>query len=166
MSHLRVKPKRNKTYRPKPVSLGGGLIAIDKHHQVEALQQPIPAEHATDLLIAYWLAFDQMLTGASSEETWCTVVCSLNVALILAERGTGTEYEPYIIRALEGAFRASVRARRTNTWRFDGEAITDIRQALEVHDEQVKAASKAQMRDALMEVHRRINKGNVYQVAA
>jgi len=94
------------------------------------------------------------------------VVCSLNVALALSERGIGAEYQPYMIKALDGAFRAKVRAAGGKAWRYDGEAISAIREALEIHDEQIKLATREQLRNALREVHRRTADGNVYEAAA
>ena len=164
MSH--PKPKRNKKYQPRRVVPFGGLFVIADKHVAAEDSRPIIADDQTDLSLAYRLAFEQMTKGESNEQSWCIVVCSLNVALILAERGIGHEYEPYLIKALDGAFTAKLRAQRHGVWRFDGEAISAIRQAFEVHDEQIKIATKHEMRDALLEVRRRIDEGNTYQEAA
>jgi hypothetical protein len=166
MFHFRTR-KRHLDYAlqafaPRPIS---ALVAIAEErarYAAMADHRPIEDENLTDLGIAYWMAFREMVMGKSSESIWSVVTCSLNIALILCERGIGEEFKPYVIKALDGAFRAKVRADSTKTWRYDGEAISAIRQALEAHDEQIKLATKQQMREALNEVHRRVTAGNVY----
>ncbi len=128
-------------------------------------QQPLAGGQVTDLAAAYWLALDAMARGTSGEEEWSVVTCALNVALVLAEQGVGTEYEPDFIAALDGAFSAKVRAQHKGIWRFDGDALLAIRAALGLHDQQIAVASKAQLRAALIEVHVRIERGVVYEMS-
>lgn len=166
-----MRPKRNKPYRAgyRPPASGLTVIALKNAISAEAqatarhFAQPLQDDQATDIYVGYWMAFNQMVAGESDEGKWCTVACSLNIALVLAERGVGQEYEPHIVKGLDGAFRAKLRAARLGAWRYDGEAITAIRDALEVHDEQIKLVSKQEMRDALKEVHRRIEAGHAYE---
>jgi hypothetical protein len=160
------KKPRNKTYHPKPVSPIGGISAIVKRHDVEELCQPMSDEQIIDLAVAYRLAFAQMMDGHASEENWSVVVCSLNISIVLAERVTGDEYIPQINEALEGAFRAKLRAGRTGAWGFDGEAIQAIKFAFLVHEEQLKLVAKHEIRGALHEVRRRAANGNVFREAA
>ena len=162
----RPKKPRAKAYRQRPVSFNGGLFSIAQKHAAIEDSKPIQGEDQTDLSTAYWLAFDAMLRSSSREEDWCVVVCALNVAMVLTERGFGTDFEPDIIKALDGAFRASIRAGHTGKWRFDGEAINAIREALFIHDQQIELATKEEMRSALKEVHSRIDSGMVYREAA
>lgn len=162
----KTKPRRNKSYRKRVVDSAGGLAVIGAQLLRNEDQRSIPANDQDDMQLAYRLAFNIMRTGKSSEETWCTVTVSLNVALVLSERGYGNGYESYIVKALEGAFRAQQRAQRTGLWRYDGPAINDIELVLELHDEQIKLATKAELREALLEVRRRVLDGNVFKVAA
>lgn len=162
----RSKKPRNKSYKPRPVSKVGGLFAIRAAHETAELKRPMSDEQITDLEVAYRLAFHDMLNGRATEENWCVCVCSLNIALVLAERGLGEEFIPRINEALEGAFRAKIRAARTGKWGFDGDAIQAIKDAYEVHEEQIKFTTKQEIRDALHEVHRRADEGNVFREAA
>lgn len=159
--------KRTKRYRPKPVSQIGGMGAIAAHMEAAEMFDPMSGDQTTDLGVAYRMAFEQMLTGDACEEHWSTVVCSLNIAMVLAERGLGDEYLPRINDALEGAFRAKLRASRTGgTWRFDGEAIQAIKFAFEVHEEQLRLAAKHEVIGALHEVRRRVDIGHVIEAVA
>lgn len=158
--------RRNKRYTPRQASFNGGLSVINKIHAAAEDARPIDPHAMTDLGIAYWAAFHQMLHGQSREEDWTMIVVALNVALILCERGFGAEYTPYIIKAQTGAFITFQRAQGLGVWRFDGNTICAVREALEVHDEQVKLATKGELRDALIEVRRRVTEGHVFQEAA
>lgn len=154
---------RTKRYRPRSAAPESSLGALWNAIARSEDAQPLNDDQLTDLAAAYWLALDAMVRGSSSEDEWSVVTCALNVALILAEHGVGADYEADIIAALDGAFRAKVRAEQKGAWRFDGEALRSIRTALHVHDQQVAAATRAQLRAAMIEVHRRIDQGLVYE---
>lgn len=160
------KAKRNKAYKPRPVRVCGGLMAIANQHAAAEDRQLLRDEHTTDLSAAYWLALDAMVRGNSREEDWSMITCALNIGMVLCERDIGREYEPLFITALDGAFRAKLRADQSRVWRYDGEALRAIREALTVHDEQVKVVTKEEIRNAMNEVHRRIDEGNVYMAEA
>jgi len=160
------KKQRKKAYRPKAVNPMAAFQALDSIHVAAEDHRPLHEDDATDLALAYRLSLETMVKGKSTEEDWSVVVCSLNIGLILCERGIGAEYEPLFVRALDGAFRSRIRAGRTGTWRFDGDALVAIREAIDVHDEQVKITTKEEIRTALLEVHHRIKAGNVYREAA
>jgi hypothetical protein len=157
---------KRKAYRLKPVNPHAAFVLITKKHDQVGMLLPLASDQVTDLGLAYRLAFDAMCTGRASEENWSTVVCSLNVGQILCENGIGNEYDAWLVKALDGAFRSKLRAALGNGWGYDDRAMSHIKAALEVHDEQIQCATKEEMRDALMEVRRRIDDGNVYGEAA
>jgi hypothetical protein len=160
--HLREKMRRrHRKHQPVLAMSGLDLLAAKRAAAQDAL--PITEEDQTDLSLAYRLSFEMMLTGDSTEEHWSTVVCSLNTALVLAERTAGTNHEEYLVRALDGAWRARERAQKTGVWRFDGPAINDIRIAFEIHEEQIQFCNRQQIRAALQEVSDRIVRGNTYR---
>jgi hypothetical protein len=161
MSHQQR--RRNKRYIPRNVHPAGGIGVINCMREDT---KPIDAHAMTDLGIAYWAAFHQMVHGKSREEDWSVIVVALNIALILSERGIGPEWEAHIVKALDGAFVSYQRAQNLHAWRFDGPALSNVREALEIHDEQVAVATKEDLRLALIEVNNRIAAGNVYRIAA
>lgn len=162
-----MRPRMNwlPALRPQPAS-AVSFISLALAMYDNDPRRPMNDDQLTDLEVAYRMAFHGMLNGQATEENWCVCVCSLNIALVLAERGLGEEFVPRINDALEGAFRAKVRAGRSGKWGFDGVAIQAIKDAFEVHEEQLKLASKREVRDALHEVHRRADEGNVFKEAA
>ena len=58
--------------------------------------------------------------------------------------------------------RSKSRAEKTGIWGLDGEAIRDIETAINIHDEQINRVSKSKIKDALHEVHRRIEQNEVF----
>lgn len=151
--------------RPRPASTISEIIAVFARYELDP-RRPMSDDQITDLAVSFRLAFVQMLNGYANEENWGCCVCSLNIALVLAEWGYGEDYIPHFNGALEGAFRAKLRAGRTGKWGFDGPAIQSIKEAFAIHEEQLKVAPKQQIRDALQEVHQRMNEGNVFMEEA
>lgn len=161
-----MKAKRNKKYVPRRVTTSGGLVAIARCIARGEEAAPLRDDQLTDLGVAYWLSMKNLLTGEASEEAWSCVVCALNIAMALSEAGTGGEYEAAIRRALDGAYRAKVRSYKAGTFRLDGEAITDITEALHIHDAQMESATRAEVTEAMRLVHSRIESGHFYQMGA
>ena len=158
--------KPRKPHRRRQGSAVGGLFAVQHRHDEAALSQPMTDDQVGDLALAFRLAFQAMVSGAADEQHWSTCVCSLNIALVLAEQGIGADWEPEFNAALEGAFRAKLRAGRTGSWGFDGPAMQAIKEAFELHELQIESATKGEIKAALIEVRRRIDAGDVYQEAA
>ncbi len=163
---MATKKPRNKKYTPRPVGAAGGLVAIARATMRQEEAVPLRADQTTDLGLAYWLSMQNLLTGDANEEAWSCVVCSLNIGMALCEMGIGDGYEPWLVKALDGAFRAKIRSKHTSNFRLDGEAITAITDALHVHDDQMKVATRAEVTEAMNTVRRRIDEGNVYREAA
>jgi hypothetical protein len=160
------KKQRNKKYRPRPVNSVAAFAAIDLVHAeayaAEVAQRPLSDGQITDLGVGYRLAFDDMTQGRASADKWAPVAGALNIAAMLADMGIGDEYQSWIGAALDGAFRAKVRADKTGLWGFDGDAITAIKNGLEVHDSQIEIATQDEMRRAVAEVYARIEAGEHY----
>lgn len=151
--------KPRKAYRPRPIDRTIGFAVLGKH-------QPMQGDQTTDLGIAYHVALDEMCKGRGTEEHWSTVACSLNIALVLTERGYGASFMPVVNAALAGVVRARDCARQSGAWEFDGDALNSIRRAFELHDEQMRIAPKSVVKEALIQVHRRIDAGHAFKEAA
>jgi hypothetical protein len=151
--------KPRKAYRPRAVSRTAGFDVLER-------RTPLDLSQTTDLGIAYHVALDEMLQGRGTEEHWSTLACALNITLVIAETGPGLNSIRIIEDALAGAVRARDRARRTGKWGFDGDALIDMKIALETHDAQLATVSKAVVQAALAEVHRRIDAGDAFKEAA
>ncbi len=164
-----MKKQRKKSYKPRPVNCVAAFAVIDllhaEAHAAEVAKRPLSSSQVADLGVGYWLAFDDMTQGRACAEKWAVVAGALNIALVLTDMGIGDAYQSWVVAALEGAFRAKVRADKSGTWGYDGEAISDIKDAFEVYDAQLNRATQDEMRKAVAEVYRRIEAGEHYSEA-
>lgn len=151
--------KPRKAYAPKAFVGTAGMDILDR-------RTPMDASQTTNLGIAYYVAFDEMLRGRGTEEHWSTVVCALNLALLIAETGPGLSRIGIIKSALDGAVRARDRAKATGKWGFDGDAVVDTRISLDTHHSQMAIVTKTVVLSAIKEMHRRIDAGIVFKEAA
>jgi hypothetical protein len=165
--------KRNKPRVKRIANVFAGLNVIGQRieqdmalERVAAMQvNPLHEDDQQTLGIAYHGALGRLLNGIGSEDDWNTLVCSLNIAMVLCEQGFGEEYMPEVVAALEGAFRTKLRAEKMGKWGFDGPAMLAIKRAFELHDEQIKIVTQAELATALVEVTRRVDAGDVYRDA-
>ena len=124
----------------------------------------LPADQSRDLGIAYHVALDALMSEHANESAWSTLACSINVALLLAEQNIYAEAEPIIKVAQEALMRIKARAEATNDWRMNlaYHHKQAILAAFNAHDLQCSMCTKAQLSDALREVHRRVSIGEVF----
>ncbi|AQW28654.1 hypothetical protein ACKZDW_08000 [Ralstonia syzygii subsp. celebesensis] len=125
--------------------------------------KPLEQDQQTDLSIAYRMSFESLRTGHGKETDFHTIACSLNIALVLAERGYGAEWVEQVKAAQVGLVRRMERGQRTGRWGLDGEAMTAMSDALSLHDEQIALATQREIREAIAEVHRRVTIGEVFE---
>ena len=126
--------------------------------------RPLDLSQTNDIGLAYHLSFSAVQGGYGTEEAWSQLACSMNIAMLLAEQGIGSERLGDIRRAQDALMRAKARGERTGTWGLDGDGIRDLRAAITAHDAQISTATKAQIRAAISEMHRRMNAGDVREV--
>lgn len=120
---------------------------------------PLVDDQIRDLGIAYRISLQAMLNGRGTEQTWSTLACSLNIALLLCEYGIEAAALPTIKLAQDALLRVRERGQRTGKWAFDGEGIRIILAAVNIHDEQISRATRGQIIAALAEVRRRVEIG-------
>ncbi len=125
-------------------------------------RMPLAEDQTRDLGLAYHISLQAMLNGHGSEQAWSTLACSINIALLLSEQGIEASAIQTIKLAQEALLRVRDRAQRTGKWAFDGEGIRVILAAVNIHDEQISRVTRKQITDALNEVHRRIEVGEVF----
>lgn len=145
--------KRGKTIKTK-VDAGAHLKAIFG-------VQPMDKAQATDLGLSYRLAFAAMRCGKATEDDFHTLACSLNVAMVLAERGYGADWLELVFKGQDALMRALARSQQGHGYALDGSGITALIDALDLHDEQMLTAKQKDVRLAFDEVRRRVTLGAV-----
>lgn len=90
-----------------------------------------------------------------------TLACSMNVAMLLAERGNKAGNLPCIQTAQDALMSCKARADRMGRWAFSGDEMNEVMRAVAIHDEQIETTTRAEITEALREVHRRVTMGEV-----
>ncbi|MGH7463408.1 MAG: hypothetical protein ACREMA_20560 [Longimicrobiales bacterium] len=129
-----TKKKRNKAYRPRPTLLD--QLHATQRLYVESL--PVREEEADRFRLAVLTSLDGITRGTGGAREWNTIVSALRHAHTLAHDGTGEEIMPALIAANDGMIRARERFERTGRMGFDGDALRDIRLALDLWFEQIQ----------------------------
>ncbi|KVN92586.1 hypothetical protein [Burkholderia ubonensis] len=111
-----------------------------------------------DMGIAYRIAFDRMRAGRGDMSTWSTISGMTHIAAAMAERGIGHEHIDALERALAGIERAERHGRESGCWTFDGDALSAVKAALDIHDAQLEVATIGDAREAIKEAERRIDR--------
>ena len=122
---------------------------------------PLASDQQRDIGIAYHASLQAILRGHGNEQTWCTLACSLNIALMLCEQGFGAGHIDDIKHAQNAMMTCRTRAEIHNKYGFTGDEARLVMAACTIHDEQISRASKAKIDWALREVHNRIEAGEI-----
>lgn len=150
--------KPRKAYRPRPNLIAhiNAAKRVDQLRQVEAL--PVTTKEVDQFRIAVLGALDGIARGTGTAKEWNSLASALRHAYTLAHDGTGEEIMPTLIVANDGMLRARERFERTGRMGFDGAALRDIREALNLWFEQLLLCNIGEVDAATRFV------GNEYQV--
>ena len=143
------------------------LTNITKHPVYKAMHRtPMADTKQVDLAIQSHLAFESIVCGQGKLHDLEVLASTANVALVLAEQGYGPECEIKIKDAAQAVLRAHTRAgKHSGRIGFDGPGAQAIRDLIDIHTQQLAAASQADVIDALHTVQARIKAGKVERSA-
>lgn len=129
------------------------------------MQQQLTDDQLTELGMAVHTCIERMRTGHGIELDWHTLAAAVNVSLVLCERGIGAEYLGDVKNAQDALLNILDRQRRTGRWAFDGSAYVALTRAVELHEAQLAAVTRDGARAAMLEVRRRVDRGEVLNAA-
>jgi len=147
--------KRTKKYNPNKASINSFSV-----FNVISNVKPLDKEQKSELGVGYYTAFISVKEGRGTPDNLGTIAGAINISIVLAESGVGSEYLDLLVEAKDAIFRTINRANNTGKIGFDGLAIGKISEALDIHDMHVEIVSKTEMVSAINEVRRRINAGH------
>jgi hypothetical protein len=127
---------------------------------------PLASDQQRDICIAYHACLQSILRGHGTDQAWHTLACSLNIAMMLCEQGFNAGKLDTIKQAQQAMLNCRARAARHGSYGFTGDEARLLMEACNAHDEQIATASKAQVSNALRDLHRRIEAGEVLEAAA
>ncbi len=133
-----------------------GLHAITMLHRLDTTQQ-------TDLGVALRVSLEAIRTGRATEQEFHTLAACINVSLVLCERGVAADYMPAVKLAQAGLLRLFKRGNSAGRWVFDGPGMHDVMHGIDLHEAQLATVTRKEAADAMREVIRRIDRGDVFQ---
>ncbi|MCK9386111.1 MAG: hypothetical protein M0Q15_15990 [Nevskia sp.] len=133
-----------------------GLHAISMLHRLNATQQ-------ADLGVALRFSLESIRTGRATEQEFHTLAACINVSLVLCERGVAADYLPAVKLAQAGLLRLLKRGRESGRWVFDGPGMQDVLHGIELHEAQLAFVTRKEAAEAMREVMRRIDRGDVFE---
>lgn len=127
-------------------------------------RKPMEATRQTDMLLAAHQAFESVQRGTANDADRDTLVCMVNVAMVLASKHCGPDDLADILAAQDALLRADLRKLQGKHWNFDGEGRTAMLVALSAHEQQIAQLGQAAVTDALLTVQEMRAKGEVHRV--
>ena len=125
---------------------------------------PMKATKQVDLLLAARMAFESVQRGTANEADRDTLVCMVNVAMVLAGKHCGPDDLDDQLAAQDALLRADGRVLQGKRWNFDGEGRLAIIAMLDAHEQMLAAFGGAELTDALMTVMTRQASGRVHRI--
>lgn len=124
---------------------------------------PFTAEEQATLNLPVRLAYDAMLKGLAVEGDFHTLAAAINIAMVCAEK-IDPLVEQGCIAGRDAMQRVFERHQRTGQWGFDGPAIQEVEQSIEIYEQLVSLLTGSQLKDAMTECVRRMRDGEVIGV--
>lgn len=150
--------RKKSKYRPYRRDPGAWVQAI-------GMAQPMTDDQLRDLGMAVHTSIERLRLGHGIELDFHTLAAAINVSLVLSERGVGAEYLGDVTTAQDALIRMLERQRTTGRWAFDGPAYVALARAIELHEAQLETITRDGARAAMIEVRRRVDRGEVLNAA-
>lgn len=127
-------------------------------------RKPMEASRQTDLALAARMAFESVQRGTANDADRDTLVCMVNVAMVLASKHLSAADLDDQLAAQDALLRADGRALTGKAWNFDGEGRRAMLVAIDAHEQQIAVLGQALVTDALLTVMDMRANGHVHQV--
>ena len=125
---------------------------------------PMQQRKQVDLLLAARMAFDSVQRGTANDADRDTLVCMVNVGMVLAGKHCGPDDLTDQCAAQDALLRADGRVLQGKRWNFDGEGRTAILRAIDAHEQQIAQLGQGLVTDAMLTVMEMRAAGQVHRV--
>ena len=110
------------------------------------------------------MALQAFIDRTAVEDDFHTLAAAANVAMICAEK-IDHQVEILCNYGLDALMRVLDRQKRTGQWGLDGPARKEINDAIEVYEQLTSLLTGGQLKDAMVQVIKRMQAGEVREVA-
>lgn len=148
---------------PKPQRAGSVDAVGFAIRNAQRAIQPVSADQARDLAIAYHGALNAIAHGKGNAEEANTLALAANMTLMLVEVGLGIDQLPTVHAGQDAIVNMMRREQRTGRLGFTGEELRSVQDLLDLHDAQLSDpdCTEAVMVAAVDECRRRREAGQV-----
>lgn len=147
--------KRGKAFRRRIDPLAA-FRSADRQHKLDNGQK-------LQLGVVLRTHLEAIRVGRADAAAFHNLASGVNVSMVLAERGLGTEYSELIGSAQAAMVRFKINGDR-GRWLLDGPSLNALRDWLNVYEAQLEATSQQEALDALNEVDKRVRRGQIFEV--
>lgn len=116
--------------------------------------EPFNASELLRLELPIRISFEALKTGAGTEQDFHDLAAAINTTMVRSE-AVDPLCEQTAIAARDALMRTWGRFEKTARWGFDGPALLEIADAIDLHEQLIRNSTPLQMIDALREVIRR-----------
>ena len=116
-----------------------------------------PDEHR-DITLPVQLAFERIKAGTGAEDDFSCLAASCNVSLVCSEK-IDPLVEVSCLTAREALLRCKERHTKTGRWGFDGPALSEIVEMIDVYTQLAQLLKPVQLQSAITEALRRARTG-------
>ena len=117
-----------------------------------------PAEHC-QITLPVQLAFEKIKAGAGSEDDFHCLAAACNVSIVCSEK-IDPLVEVACLAARDALLRCKERHTKTGRWGFDGPALSEVVEMIDVYTQLAKLLKPVQLQNAMTEAIRRARIGH------
>lgn len=143
------KAKRCKAYRPREVSR-------DPINEIFGGMSGVHAEHLQTVLLKNSLAFQELVQGRGTRDSFNRVTGAVNIANIMTEMGIGNEFRGDVIAARDAMIEVGKRYHKLGRFVLTGDELKTLNEFFELHTAQLENVRSIDIERAANEVLRRV----------
>ena len=144
---------RAKRYQADPLAMFKAFGRAAPFTEAEQAQLNLPVR----------VAFQSFIDRTASDADFHTLACAVNVAMVCAEK-IDPLVEQTCTAARDALMRVHTRQLQCGQWGLDGPAFAELEQAICVYEQLTGLLTGGQLKDAMSEVIRRMQAGEVLEV--
>ncbi len=164
--------------RAQPINRRGTTVNTTHRHQSQAKRrwfadpmtmfktvskiEPFTAAELLRLELPIRISFEALKSGQGVESDFHDIAAAINAAMVRSE-DVDPLCEQTAIAARDALMRTWERHQRTGRWGFDGPGLGEIESGISLHEQLIRLSTPLQMIEALREVIRRGDCGEVAQ---
>jgi len=147
--------KRGRTFRRRVDPLAA-FRSASRQHALDASQK-------LQLGLALRVHMQALATGKADAMAFHHLANAVNTSMVLSEPVDNADLSSHIGAAQDALLRLKVNG-DAGRWLLDGPNLNAIKAWLDLYEQQLAAHSQQEIMDALDEVHRRIARGQVFEI--